>query len=143
MDIKDTLEIAAPVEEVWALTLDVERWPEMTPTITSVVKTGSGPLAIGSTARIKQPGMRMATWTVTELEPNHRFVWETKLGTVTLSGIHELAPGDAGCQNSLSIELSGFGSVLLRAVAGSRLRKTIATENLGFKHAAETRVAGR
>lgn len=138
MDIKDTLEIAAPVDEVWALTADIESWPATTPTITSLERLDEGPLGVGSKARIKQPGMRPAVWTVTAFEPNRRFAWETKLATVTLRGTHELASTDAGCRNTLSIELAGLGSGLLAALAGSRLRKAITTENLGFKRAAES-----
>ena len=55
MRIEDSIDIAAPVERVWELTMDVESWPQLTPTITSVKRLDHGPLAVGSAARIKQP----------------------------------------------------------------------------------------
>jgi uncharacterized membrane protein len=138
MDITDTLDIAATPDDVWALTMDVERWPAMTPTMTSVEKLDDGPVGLGSRARIKQPGMRPAVWTVTDFEPARLFAWETKLGTVRLRGEHHLEATDGGCRNTLSVELSGLGSGILRMVAGRRLRDAIATENRGFKQTAET-----
>jgi uncharacterized membrane protein len=137
MDITNTLEIAAPVDEVWALTADIERWPAMTTTMTSVDKLDDGPVRLGSRARIKQPGMRPAVWTVTDFEPEHLFAWETKLGTVRLRAVHDLEATDDGCRNTLTVEMTGFGSGILRTVAGKRLRKAIATENAGFRRTAE------
>lgn len=137
MGITDTLEIAAATDEVWALTVDIERWPDMTPTMTSVEKLGDGPLALGSQARIKQPGMRPAVWTVTDFDPGRLFAWETKLGTVTLRGTHRLEPTATGCRNTLAVEMSGLGSGILRAIGKRRLKETIATENRGFKKTVE------
>lgn len=137
MDIKHTLEIAAPLEEVWALTIDVERWPELTPTMISVERLDGGPIELGSRARIKQPGMPSAVWTVTEFEPNQLFAWETKLGTITFRGGHRIETTGQGCRNTLSVDVSGLGSSVLRAVGRRRLLKAIVTENQGFKKAAE------
>lgn len=137
MDITDTLEIAAPVDEVWALTVDIERWPAMTPTVSSVERLGDKPLGLGSQARLEQPGMLPAVWTVTDFDPGRLFAWETKLATVTLRGIHRLEQTEAGCRNTLAVEMSGLGSGILRAVGRRRLANTIATENRGFKRTAE------
>jgi hypothetical protein len=143
MGITDTIDIAATSDEVWALTVDVERWPAMTPTVTSVEKLGEESLGLGSQARIKQPGMPRAVWTVTDFEPGRLFAWETKLATVSLRGIHRIEPTRTGCRNTLAIEMSGLGSGILRAVGRRRLKATIATENRGFKKTAEGDGASR
>ena len=135
--IRNELEIAADVDRVWALTVDVERWPELTPTITSVERLDDGPVAVGSRARIKQPAQRAATWTVSRLEPGSRFEWGTRVGPVHMVGGHRLEAVDGGTRNVLTVELSGFGSRLLERLVGGRMRDAIATENLGFKRAAE------
>ena len=48
-------EIDASAELVWATIRDVERWPEWTPTVTSVRLRTPLPLAVGSRAVIRQP----------------------------------------------------------------------------------------
>lgn len=140
MDIIDRLEIAAPVEAVWAHTVNVASWPQLTPTITSVELLDDGPLVVGSRARIVQPHQRPRIWTVTTLDAPTRFEWKTRVGPVEMVGGHRIEATPTGCVNSLSVELSGPGSALLRAVLGRALQRTIATENQGFRRAAETTV---
>jgi len=101
MKLEHAVQTEAPIDVVWGLTEDVERWPETTPTMTSVERLDDGPLGVGSQARIKQPGQRARTWTVTRFERGRTFAWSTKA-----LGAH---------------------------------MKAIATENEGFKQAAESR----
>ena len=133
----DEITIEASVERVWALTVAVERWPELTPTMTAVERLDDGPMKLGSRARVKQPGMPSAVWTVTELDPGSVFAWQTKVGTVTMVGRHELEPSAEGCRNTVTVELSGFASTMLERVIGSRIGRAIETENVGFKRGAE------
>lgn len=142
MDITSELLIHAPVERVWDLTVDLERWPELTPTMTSVERLDDGPLRVGSTARVVQPKQRPAVWTVTELVPHQRFVWQAKVMGVTMRAVHDLSPQDDGCRNLLAVELSGFGSGLLARLVGTKIREAITTENQGFRSAAEAAVTG-
>lgn len=141
MRFEHHLVINAPVDTVWALTLDVERWPESTPTITEIVRLDEGPLAVGSRARIKQPGQGPRVWTVSRLEAPNEFEWGTSLGPVRMRGGHHLAPAGEGCRNTLTLELEGFGSRLLGRLAGKKLLEAIARENEGFKATAEAQVA--
>ena len=45
MRIEHTIEIDAPVKRVWELTLDVESWPQLSPTFTSVERLDAGSIA--------------------------------------------------------------------------------------------------
>jgi hypothetical protein len=126
---------------VWELTEDVERWPQLTPTITSVERLDGGPLRLGATARIKQPRQRPAVWTVIELDPPRRFAWATRVFTITMTGSHEIEPTPSGCRNHLAVELTGFGSTVFGKLFGRQLAAAIATENQGFKKAAEQSVS--
>lgn len=138
MGIAHELIFDAPVERVWQLTTDVESWPETTPTMSRVERLDDGPLRVGSRTRIKQPGQPARTWTVTELEPGSSFVWETKLPGVRMTGTHRLSPAGSGrCRNVLGVELAGPLAGVVRALLGRQLLKTIATENEGFRRAAE------
>lgn len=138
MHVEHSLEIAAPIEKVWALTERVEGWPELTPTtMTSVERLDTGQLRAGSTARLKQPAQRAAVWTVTDATAPTSFSWYTKLGPVTMTASHALEPTATGCRNTLVVETEGFGSGLLGLVASRKIRHAIETENLCFQRAAE------
>lgn len=137
MRIEDDITIKAPVATVWHLTEDVEAWPGITPTITSVERLDDGPIGVGARARLKQPGQRPAVWTVTRFEPNQAFAWETKVLGVRMTGSHLLTAVPEGCRNTLTLQLEGPAARLLALLAGKRLRQAIATENAGFKTRAE------
>lgn len=136
-ELTSDIVIEAAVDEVWRLTTDVEGWPRLTPTITSVERLDDGPLRVGSTARVVQPRQRPTVWTVTRIDAPHDFEWQAKVGTVTMTGMHHLAEDSDGCRNHLRLRLSGFGSGALALLLGRTMRGAIETENQGFKRAAE------
>ncbi len=137
MRIEHSIDIAAPVERVWDLTVDVESWPEFTPTITRVQRLDAGQLTIGSKARIKQPAQGERTWTVTTLEPKQRFAWATKFMGLTMTGGHQLTPTATGMRNTLSVEIDGVLAPVLGLFIRGPIRSAITQENEGFKRAAE------
>ena len=61
MQLEHSITIPAPQDVAWAVTVDVERWPEWTPTMQSVERLERGPFGVGSTAKIKQPQLPPAT----------------------------------------------------------------------------------
>jgi uncharacterized membrane protein len=132
-------QIDAPIATVWDLTVDIDGLPATTPTITSAERLDDGPLRVGSTARLRQPHLRPAVWTVTRLEPQELFEWSTRLGWLTMTGRHRLRPADAGTSNHLEVELSGFGAGAATRLFGGSIRRAITTENRGIKAAAERR----
>ena len=138
MKIQHALEIDAPLDRVWALTVGVEDWPILTPTVTSVKRLDDGALRVGSRVRLKQPGQPARVWTVTALEPQRRFAWSTELLGTTMTGVHELAATGNGTKNTLRVELTGWSSSLLGILLRAPIAKAIAKENEGFKTAAES-----
>jgi uncharacterized membrane protein len=128
---------------VWGLTADVEGWPSVTPTMTSIEKVSDGPMGLGSSARVKQPAQRAAVWTVTAFAPNELFEWTTSVWGVHMTGRHELTPTDHGTRNVLVLDVTGPGSGLLTKLVGKKMRQSIAKENRGFKEHAERVAAQR
>jgi len=137
MHVEHAIRIDAPPEVVWRVTADVERWPEWTPTVTSVQRVGSGPFGIGSVARIKQPAQPEAEWVVTQVERGRRFAWETRRAGLHMVGIHEIAAEGTGTKNRLRVEATGSVAVLLWPILKYVMRRALADENQGLKKRSE------
>ncbi len=139
MRVKNVIHINAPIERVWELTMDVETWPDITPTMTSVELLDT-PLHVGSDARIKQPGQRERTWTVTELEPQRSFAWSTTLLGLSMTGAHHLEPTAEGTSNTLTVDIEGRLAPIVGPIMKRPIAKAIAAENEGFREAAERQI---
>ena len=137
MRVDNEITIDAPIEDVWALTIDVEAMPSLSETFISVQRLDAGPLKVGSRTVVEQPGLGKRTWTVSEMDPPHRFAWTTRLLGSRMTGIHELEAAGTGCRNRLAIEITGWTSPLLGALIKKQIAKAIAIENSGLKRTAE------
>ena len=122
---------------VWDLTMDVESWPAITPTVTHIERLDDAPLRVGSDVKIKQPGQRERIWTVNTLDPKQRFAWSTKAMGMTMTGSHQLDESDNGTSNTLSIDLHGPLAPVLGPLLRRPLRRALEAENEGFRSAAE------
>lgn len=137
MRFHSVIQIAAPVSRVWELTVDVEGWPATTPTLTSVKRVERGPIGVGSSAWVKQPGQRAKLWTVTTFEPLTMFAWSTRSWGLVVTGTHRIEATATGVKNTLTVDVDGPLSRVVGLAAGRSIRKAIRTENEGFKRAAE------
>ena len=120
--------IASPVDTVWETIFDVTRWPQWTPTVTSVRRLDDGPLRVGSRTRIRQPRLAEATWEVTELVDGRRFTWESRGPGIRTVGRHEVAPAAGGCEITLSIEHAGPLGPLVGLLWGRLTRRYVDQE---------------
>lgn len=137
MKITNTISIDAPLSRAWELTLDVESWPEHTPTMTKVERLESGPIGLGSTALVKQPGQRAKVWTVTTFEPERCFAWSTSAMGTTMTGSHQLTENGMGTSQTLTVDIEGRFSSIVGVLVRGPIAKAIAQENRGFKTVAE------
>jgi len=128
--------IGAPPPVIWRLTTDVERWPSFMPTVQAVTLLEPGPLRVGSSARVKQPGQTAAVWTVSTIEPETEFTWEARRMGLRMIGKHALTPVGDGTRNTLSIEVTGRGAGIFGALLGGAIARTIQRENEAFQRAA-------
>lgn len=138
MTIEDTIHILAPTEVVWAVTEDIERWPEWTPTVTAARRLDEGSFGLGSVARIKQPAQPASDWTVTAYEREERFTWETRRLGLRMAASHQVHGDASGTSNTLRIEASGVVAVVLWPVLRIAIRRALKKENRGLKARCET-----
>ena len=116
---------------------DVERWHEWTPSITSVERLDSAPLAVGSRARVKQPKLAPATFVVTEWQPERGFDWVTRNPAVTAVGRHWIQPIASGVRVTLSVEFSGPLAGLIAWLYGGLTSRYVQMEAEGLKKRSE------
>jgi len=134
---ENTVLIDAPADRVWQLTIDVTNWPSFTSTMQRVERLDDGPIRVGSSARIKQPGQTPAVWTVTRIDTGREFTWQTKRMGVTMTGSHIVEDVGDRCRNTLTIDITGPMSGLFGIMFGGVLRKSLDTENASFKSKAQ------
>ena len=137
MRLTDTLSIQAPAEVVWRLTTGIADWPSFLPTVQRVEPLESGPLRVGSSAKVKQPRQTEAVWTVTRLEPGREFTWRTARPGLEMVGSHLIAEDAGGCRNTLVLDVTGPASRPFGWLFGPVLRRSLRAENAGFKRKAE------
>ncbi|HEX3397623.1 MAG TPA: SRPBCC family protein [Steroidobacteraceae bacterium] len=130
--------IDAPPEKVFAVLCDVERWPEWTPTMVSVQRLDRGPLAIGSSAKVRQPKLRAAIWRVTELQEGRNFTWTSQSPGLRMTAGHLVEPKGAGSHVELTFEVSGWIAPLMSRLYGGLIEHYVATESQALKQRSES-----
>jgi uncharacterized protein YndB with AHSA1/START domain len=132
-----TVDIDAPPERVWEVMIDVERWHEWTPSITSIKRLDTGEFREGSRVRIKQPKLAATVMTVTHLEPGRSFTWQTRAPGLEVTAGHSVTPVGNGSQARLTLYFDGFvGGLFARAMRGLNERY-VAYEAAGLKKRSE------
>src|SRR5262245_4093349 len=138
MDIEQIIDVAAPPERVWSVMADVERWPEWTASITKVELLDRAPFGVGSRARIRQPRLPVAVWTVTAFTPGRFFEWQSVVPGLRSVGFHRAeANGDAGTRVLLSIRWRGPLAPIIRLLYGKLARRYVEMEAQGLKRRCE------
>ena len=133
------IEIEAPAERVWPVIEDVERWPEWTSSMTSVEIVGGGPFAEGTQAKVKQPKLPAAVWTVTRHDPPRSFRWEATSVGLRSMGDHAVRPaGEARSVATLTFEQRGPLGALTGLLFGRLIRRYVDIEAEGLKRRSES-----
>lgn len=137
MRIESSVPVDAPPSTVWEVLTDVESWPGLTASMTSVVKQTPGPLRVGSVVLIRQPRLPRATWEVTELEEGRRFVWVSRNPGLVSTAVHEVAGPGPSSVLRLAIDQAGPLGWLFGRLAAGLSRRYVDLEAAGIKRKAE------
>jgi uncharacterized membrane protein len=131
-----SITIAAPIEVVWSVFSDVERWPTWASSFTSV-ELIDGPMRLGAKARIRQPGLPTVVWEVTQWEPGRSWTWTAKSPGARTEASHVLTRAGSGTLAEQSITPSGPIGRLAAFIWRSLTRKYLAIEAAGLKQRSE------
>jgi uncharacterized membrane protein len=128
--------IDAPIDVVWSVFTDVERWPTWASSFTSV-ELIDGPMRLGAKARISQPRLPTVVWEVTKWEPGRSWTWTTTAPGARTEASHVLTVSGRATIAEQSIVSSGPIGRLAAFVWRSLTRRYLAIEAQGLKQRSE------
>ena len=113
--------IAACPDYVWAVLVDVARWPGWAPTLREVVPYDGGPLVVGGGVRVCARNLPVREWQVAEVRPYRGFTWhEVGVGSTVRLGVG-MTPEGSGTRVRFTQECSGWlGTVVGRMTGATR-----------------------
>ena len=133
LSFSKSIDIDAAPDAVLAVMSDVERWPEWTPSVTSITRLDAGPFMVGSRARIRQPKLPPALWTVSAIEPGRSFTWISKGPGILVTAHHSIDPHAGGSRVTLSIRYEGLLAKLVAWMTSDINERYLAMEANGLK----------
>jgi hypothetical protein len=138
VNYETTVQVSTDPATLWKTLVDVGAWPTWTASMDKVERLDGGELRVGSTARVKQPGLPTSTWRVTELQPGTSFTWESSSPGLTTRGGHDIASDGAATILTLTLAQHGPLAGLVGLVTGRRARRYVDMEAEGLRRAAES-----
>lgn len=138
MFTEDSIEIDAPPQRVWDVFSDVQRWPEWTASVTSLVGRDGPALEVGRRFAIKQPGMAKLVWKVTEIEPGSSWTWVQRSPGALVSARHDVIalPGGRTLVRQQLDQRGVFGALVGRLMA-NKTKRFLKLEAQGLKARSE------
>ena len=138
MKYEHSIDIDASPTVVWAALSDVPAWPTWTASMRRAEWVGESGLAVGHAARMEQPKLRPATWTITAVDVGRSFTWETKSPGFAIAATHTISPRDSGGATVvLSTNVSGLLGPIVGALTAKIGRRYVTTEAEGLKQRCE------
>ena len=135
---EDSIEIDAPPQLVWDVFSDVERWPEWTASVSSLVARDGAGLDVGKRFAIKQPGMSKLVWKVTEIDPGSSWTWVQRSPGVRVTARHWVTaqPGGSTLVRQ-QLEQRGVLGALVGRLMIKKTKRFLELEAQGLKARSE------
>ena len=115
--------VAAPVDRVWDLLVEVAAWPEWGPTVADV-ELGTSRIGAGSRGRVRTPVGLWLPFAVTSFEPGRSWWWS--VGGVPATG-HVVRPVPQGTEVTFTVPWWAPGYLPVCALALRRLERLATT----------------
>jgi uncharacterized membrane protein len=138
---RTSITIDAPIDTVWSVFTDVERWPTWASSFTSV-ELIDGPMRLGAKARIRQPRLPTVVWEVTKWEPGRSWTWTATSPGARTEASHVLTRVGTSTVAEQAITPSGPLGRLAAFVLRPLTRRYLAIEAAGLKQRSEQVAAG-
>jgi uncharacterized protein YndB with AHSA1/START domain len=132
-----SIDINAPADRVYEVMSEVDRWPEWTPSVTSIKRLDTGPFVVGSRAVIRQPKFPPALWTVTAIDGKRGFTWTNRAPGITVTAHHSITGYGNAATATLSLRYEGLLGGLLARVTRGITNRYLAMEARGLKARSE------
>ena len=135
---EDSIAIDAPPQLVWDVFSDLERWPEWTASVTSLVGLDGPALTVGKRFAIKQPGLQKLVWAVTEIDPGASWTWVHRSPGVLVSARHHVTalPGGRTLVRQ-QLDQGGMLGALVGRLTVKKTKRFLALEAQGLKARSE------
>lgn len=125
-------------ERLWGLVSQVSRWAELLPTVDEVTPRTSGESpSVGARYALKQPGLPVLVYEITDWRPCAAFTWVATSPGVRTVGTHQVGPAPDGCTLRLSLHWEGPLSFLVERLFGRRTDSFVQQEADTFAGLAE------
>lgn len=128
--------VARP-ERLWDVVAAVLGWPGFVPTFASVTRLPGPDKGVGARYRVKQPGLRPATYEVAQWEEGVSFTWVARAAGVTTCATHTVHSDGAGARLELTLTWTGPLAPLVRTVLSGRAVRMMQVEAGALTRAAE------
>jgi uncharacterized protein YndB with AHSA1/START domain len=143
-EIRESVEIDRPPEEVFAYLDDVERHGEWQEDVVGVERVTEGPIRQGSRVRETRHvpgGNRSMTYEVTEHDPPRQSSFRVLDGPIRAVGTISVEPAGDGTKSRVTIAMDfeghGIGGKLLLPVARNQARKRVPQSQAKMKEVLE------
>lgn len=137
--ITQTTTVHADIAKVFGVLTDVENWHSWTKSINKISFTGEKKFEVGGQAKVFQPKLLPAVWTITEITAPQSFTWQTKTLGVSMTATHVLTSTSNGTGVTLQMTYEGLLAGLLYRLSSNLTTQYLTMEIKGLKAACEQR----
>lgn len=135
--ISKSLAIDSSPVKVFAVLKDIENWNSWTKSITNISFIDNSKFEVGERARVIQPNLSPAIWTITEIVENNSFTWQTKAIGVKMIAKHIVKSSEQATVAEIQMKFEGWLAPLIYKLKSKLVAEYLTMEINGLKNESE------